>query len=195
MRNVEIGSESLKEGSKIEAKPDDDRWLEATRYFRREEFKDAAESLADSQKERITLYVECGFSPTDAARKWGCDAKGYGKALRQIAGKLGADGVRDLFKAECFIAKRKRTDATAAKLEELVRKQGFRCALSGARLTPETAALDHITPVADGGTDDLDNLQWVSKEINTMKGTMSQERFIELCHCVSQHTAALWVPN
>ena len=62
---------------------------------------------------------------------------------------------------------------------KLIEKQKYRCALSGVELTPETAALDHIVPITDGGGDDIDNLQWVHEEINRMKGTMDNDQFIK----------------
>jgi 5-methylcytosine-specific restriction endonuclease McrA len=62
---------------------------------------------------------------------------------------------------------------------KLIEKQKYRCALSGVELTPETAVLDHIVPITDGGGDDIDNLQWVHEEVNRMKGTMDNGQFIK----------------
>ena len=76
--------------------------------------------------------------------------------------------------------------ATVADLMDLLRRQSQRCALSGIRLTVDTVALDHIVPIASGGGDGVDNLQLVDTEVNTMKGTLDQDRFLELCRRVSQ---------
>ena len=62
---------------------------------------------------------------------------------------------------------------------KLIEKQKYRCALSGVELTPETAVLDHIVPITEGGGDDIDNLQWVHEEVNRMKGTMDNDQFIK----------------
>lgn len=66
-------------------------------------------------------------------------------------------------------------------LYQLLERQKFRCALSGRPLTPETAVLDHKTPIARGGRNCLENVQWLHAEVNDAKGTMSQARFVSLC--------------
>ena len=70
-------------------------------------------------------------------------------------------------------------------LMSLVEAQGFRCALSGIELTPETAALDHITPVALGGEHSVANLQWLNCEVNRMKGMLSVDVFVDICKRVA----------
>jgi len=79
-------------------------------------------------------------------------------------------------------------------LMRLVESQQYRCGLSGIELTPETAALDHIVPLASGGSHAIDNLQWLNCEVNRMKGSLSSEVFIDICRRVTvvadQHTTA-----
>ena len=70
-------------------------------------------------------------------------------------------------------------------LMNLVESQHYRCALSGIELTPETAALDHITPVANGGEHAIGNLQWLNSEVNRMKGMLSVDVFIDICKRVA----------
>ena len=70
---------------------------------------------------------------------------------------------------------------SAVQLKELIEQQDYRCAASGELLEPSSASLDHIVPVADGGTNELSNLQWLHAEVNRMKGTLPMGRFIELC--------------
>jgi 5-methylcytosine-specific restriction endonuclease McrA len=77
--------------------------------------------------------------------------------------------------------------ANAAQLMNRLRQQEFRCALSGIELTPETARLDHIVPVSQGGTDEIDNLQWLHVDVNTAKGTMSQDQFVSMCRKVAEY--------
>lgn len=69
----------------------------------------------------------------------------------------------------------------------LLDRQQYCCALSGLPLTPQTAALDHIKPRADGGRNDIDNLQWLHQDVNCMKGVLNQERFIHLCRLIGGH--------
>jgi len=71
--------------------------------------------------------------------------------------------------------------ATASQLMSLLQLQQFRCALTGVMLTPEIARCDHIAPVSDGGTNQLENLQWVTEDVNKAKGVMSQDAFIAMC--------------
>lgn len=78
---------------------------------------------------------------------------------------------------------------TGCKIMLLLEAQGFCCAVSGMKLTPKTASLDHIVAVSKGGSRDMDNVQIVHEDVNRMKGTLSQERFIELCMRVAARQA------
>lgn len=64
---------------------------------------------------------------------------------------------------------------------DLLERQGFRCALTGRSLTPDTAALDHIVPVRCGGEHVLENTQVLHKEVNRAKGPLTNAEFIDLC--------------
>jgi CRISPR/Cas system Type II protein with McrA/HNH and RuvC-like nuclease domain len=75
---------------------------------------------------------------------------------------------------------------THNELMTLIESQGYRCALSGVRLDPERAVIDHIVPVSKGGDNDIDNLQWVHTVANKMKGNMSDESFIKWCTRVAR---------
>ena len=75
--------------------------------------------------------------------------------------------------------------ASAEALVKLIEAQEYRCQLSGVLLKPSTASLDHKVPVSSGGSDELENLQWVSTEVNRAKGSMSQESFIAMCKRVA----------
>ncbi len=84
--------------------------------------------------------------------------------------------------------KRKKANAkkvTAGSLEVLVKDQEYRCALSGIKLTPDNAALDHIVPLSEGGQHTISNCQWLLPEINAMKGTMEQGAFVRLCKTIA----------
>jgi len=81
-------------------------------------------------------------------------------------------------------------------LNDLLEKQNFKCKLSGLPIKMcvgmsknqwkelNTASLDRI----DSSIGYVyDNVQWTYKEINMMKQSYSQERFIELCKNVAEH--------
>ena len=55
---------------------------------------------------------------------------------------------------------------TAANILRLLECQNYRCALTGRRLTPEVASLDHVVPVADGGEHRIENSQVLHKDVN-----------------------------
>lgn len=68
----------------------------------------------------------------------------------------------------------------------MIESQAYLCAISGWSLTPETASLDHITPVSRGGElKAIANVQIVHTVINRMKGTMTNEEFISACKAVA----------
>jgi 5-methylcytosine-specific restriction endonuclease McrA len=70
---------------------------------------------------------------------------------------------------------------------ELIERQHCRCALTGRRLTPSTAALDHVVSISRGGRHCIENAQVLHKEVNRAKGTMTNEEFIRLCYEVVAH--------
>ena len=76
---------------------------------------------------------------------------------------------------------------TGRQIMNLIEKQDFRCALSGRKLTPETASLDHIIPLSRGGQHDIRNLQVLEHQVNTAKGTLTMEEFLSLCRDVTHH--------
>ena len=70
----------------------------------------------------------------------------------------------------------------------MIQDQQFKCALTGIDLTPETASLDHIIPVANGGhPTDARNGHFVHRAINQMKGIMSVEELIGWAKAIITH--------
>jgi len=82
-------------------------------------------------------------------------------------------------------AKRK-NQAKRSEILKLLEKQEYKCALSGRELTPDNSELDHIIPVTTGGSNAIENIQIVTKEINRMKGSMTNDQFIEACQRVAE---------
>ena len=54
---------------------------------------------------------------------------------------------------------------------EVFKRDGYRCRECGASKDETSLEIDHILPVAKGGTNDIDNLQTLCKECNRMKHT------------------------
>ena len=71
---------------------------------------------------------------------------------------------------------------------QLLECQDYRCALTGRRLTPEEASLDHIIPVRDGGPHLIENTQVLHRDVNRAKSILSNEDFIAMCREVVAHT-------
>lgn len=78
---------------------------------------------------------------------------------------------------------------TTANVLQLLEWQGYRCALTGRPLTPETASLDHVVPVRDGGEHTIENVQVLHKDVNRAKSTMTHQQFIKLCREVVDQVA------
>lgn len=50
--------------------------------------------------------------------------------------------------------------------------------------------IDHIVPIRHGGQDHLQNLQWLCKQANLAKGSLSSEEFLQLCQDVVSNEEA-----
>lgn len=70
---------------------------------------------------------------------------------------------------------------TIKNLEDRLEAQGYRCSVTGLDLTPQTASLDHIIPHSEGGTNTMDNVQIVHREVNRIKGSLSMQELFEWC--------------
>lgn len=78
--------------------------------------------------------------------------------------------------------------ANYRELAALWKAQRGRCALSGRRLD-RTAHLDHKIARADGGSDRIDNLQWLDSDVNFAKRALGETAFIALCKEISDWTS------
>jgi 5-methylcytosine-specific restriction endonuclease McrA len=76
------------------------------------------------------------------------------------------------------------TTVRSSDIMAILERQGFRCALSGRQLTPESATIDHIVPLARDGEHCLANLWVVQAAINKAKNTMTCDEFLAMCRDV-----------
>lgn len=74
---------------------------------------------------------------------------------------------------------------TSKQIMALLEKQKYKCALTGWDLTPETASIDHIIPLAKGGDHTIDNAQIVDWRVNQAKGTMDNKEFVDMCRAIA----------
>lgn len=57
--------------------------------------------------------------------------------------------------------------------------------MTGVLLVPgRNASIDHKVPRAKGGSDDIDNLQWVDLKVNLMKRDLDITEFLSACATV-----------
>lgn len=152
--------------------------------FRSDEHKQAFQRLTPRQQLYISHYMQTG-SPSEVARRM--ELKGspatVGKTLGVLAKRMGLKSLNEL-----GVVKTELANATASGLKQVLEQQEYRCALSGRPLTPEDAELDHKIAISNGGTNLIDNLQWLNSQVNRAKGTMSQENFILMCRRVAEWT-------
>lgn len=87
-------------------------------------------------------------------------------------------------------AARKRLN-DASRWEELLilyEHQGKRCAISGEKLVfGLNASLDHKLATSKGGTHALQNLQWVTNQVNDAKNARSEAELIEMCRTILKY--------
>lgn len=121
------------------------------------------------------------------ARKRASDpeaVRAYQRAYHQAHREKQTAKMRDYYTRRFFWGKamklRGEDRATTWELAALWKKQRGRCALTGRRLD-RSAQLDHKTPKARGGGDDIRNLQWLSEETNLAKRALTDAEFVALC--------------
>jgi len=79
---------------------------------------------------------------------------------------------------------------TIKALRALIERQGYKCALTGDELRPDNCTLDHVVPLARGGEHSITNAQFILKEVNRAKNTMTTEEFVTMCRKVVAHADA-----
>jgi CRISPR/Cas system Type II protein with McrA/HNH and RuvC-like nuclease domain len=102
----------------------------------------------------------------------------------RINAKTRKETARRIFWARAL---RLRNGITAQMLAKLWKEQRGRCALSGEKMN-RTAEVDHKLPRARGGTDVIQNLQWVMPIPNRAKRDLTDAEFLALCQ-----SCARWI--
>lgn len=74
---------------------------------------------------------------------------------------------------------------TASKVLKLLELQQYRCALTGRKLFPMSAALDHVLPISRSGTNNIENAQVLHADVNRAKGAQTNDEFVALCREVA----------
>lgn len=139
-----------------------------------------AKAITARQAEYLEAYRKTG-SASKAARVLGVNSEAARDALRLVAKSFGKTAISELLEGTDYQSKSQSELPAAKHLMRLIKSQEYRCALTGEKITPKTAELDHKMPRSRGGSDTIDNLQWLDRTINRMKGQMSNEQFIAAC--------------
>ena len=84
-------------------------------------------------------------------------------------------------------AKVKDATATTAEISRLWKQQRGICPVTGRRLNKENAQLDHIIPLKRDGSDLVENLRWVHRDVNYAKRDLMDEDFFRLCLDIVSH--------
>jgi hypothetical protein len=72
-------------------------------------------------------------------------------------------------------------------LASLFAKQGGRCVYTGELLVlGGNASLDHKVPRSRGGDNTIDNVQWVTLEVNRIKNDMTHHEFVGFCQLITE---------
>lgn len=80
------------------------------------------------------------------------------------------------------------TVSKAEELHQLFKRQKGICPYTGKALTlGKDSELDHIIPRNRGGSDDIENLQWVYAPVNRMKWHHQEKDFLELIKLVYEY--------
>lgn len=110
--------------------------------------------------------------------------RAYQREIHHRNGDRNRAKMRDYARRRFFWNKamhlRKEGRASYKELAALWHHQRGCCAITGRRLTRETAELDHILPKVRGGTDDIANLRWTCKEVNRAKRDLTDAEFVAL---------------
>ncbi|GBF49463.1 HNH endonuclease [Leptospira ryugenii] len=75
----------------------------------------------------------------------------------------------------------------ASHIRELLKKQEYRCYLSGVELNPDNVDIEHIVPLGKGGLHELTNLCLIERSFRELKRYHTVEEIKDLCQKVVLH--------
>ena len=139
------------------------------------------EESRQQERERFGLCIRCGKDFAIEGKK--CCAKCNKNQRDRDRRKLQA------LKPSARISIRLKTTArkygvSASGLSLLYREQGGRCSYCGSRMSLHRKQgqtgychLDHKTPIARGGADELENFQWLCGRCNHHKGALTDDEY------------------
>ena len=186
---------------RYEAEKEESSWLK--KRWRREKKRQRGYARSEMEKR-----LACAYHSVWMAKRYRTKAKdGRQKVIKPITEKLLKERARSKQRWASFTAIEKKAvrfcretssgrrwmanRKGSVRMRELLKKleqQGNRCALSGEPIDDKNSEIDHIIPVSRGGSSEIENLQWVTRKINRMKQTMTNEEFVEACKLVVEHT-------
>lgn len=110
-----------------------------------------------------------------------------GDGTEKHHGANGAATQQLMFAKECDTNWHEMPLSKASQLEKMLKRQDYKCALSGKELTPQNAAIDHIVPLSKGGSHYVSNAQILLADVNSAKGQMTNDEFIAMCRSIVDH--------
>lgn len=143
-----------------------------------------AEDLTPRQREVFDLYHR-EKNTTKVAKILGVTRKTVTQHLVMIRDKRAMSDIRNLL--DDYEAPAENA-VTAARLLDILKEQDYRCALSGRKLEPDKAALDHKLPRSSGGEHSMENVWFLHRDVNRAKGTQTVEEFVRMCRQVCQYS-------
>jgi 5-methylcytosine-specific restriction endonuclease McrA len=143
----------------------------------------------------LTKYPEIAHLPLRERRRVYTRKAREARQSKSLCTRCGAAGpsVRknEMICVECWFKHIARLRTGSMKngtaIKDLLQQQGFLCVYTGEPLIPGVnASLDHKTPISRGGTNSIDNLQWVTTRINSFKNYLTHVEFVTLCSLISE---------
>lgn len=146
--------------------------------------------LTEAQEKYLDKFLELG-SIVGVASFFGVRPKTVSEHLQVAKGRcqIAAEKIENKRSKKMGKVTRSTGVPSPNELFDLAKGQKFLCALTGASIEDASvASLDHKEPFSQTQDNGINNLQWVLKEINKMKGTLSNDRFVQLCCMVADYS-------